>query len=159
MATTLAPTRSYGGRPPLDTIEGRGGGSGWIELLRANDDIEAHLISGRLEAAGIEISMVKDRSGPAWLFGGSNPWAPVTLLVRRFQLDDARFVLAEVAFEAPVTATVSKRLAGWRGPVTFWAAAVTLGALLTGVALARTEQALQNCDFPLICVDAPGGDR
>ena len=159
-STVTAPPRSFDGTlPPLEVTGDTGGGSGWVELIRASDDIEAHLIGGRLEAAGVEISMVKDRSGPAWLYGGSNPWAPVMLLVRRLQLDDARIVLAEVAFDAPPATDVSSRPRGWRGPVMFWAAALALGALLTGVALARTEQALRNCDLPLVCADASGAGR
>lgn len=162
MVTTLAPPRSFGGTepPPLDVDLGeRGGGSSWVELLRAHDDIEAHLIGGRLETAGVEVSMLKDRSGPAWLYGGSNPWAPVTLMVRKLQLDDARLVLAEVAYEAPSLSEVSETTGGWRRPVMFWAAALALGTLLTGVALARTEQALRNCDLPLVCADGTGGGR
>jgi len=160
MVTTLAPPRSFGGtEPPAQDASGRGGGSGWVELLCAHDDIEAHLIGGRLEAAGVEVSMLKDRSGPAWLFGGSNPWAPVTLMVRRLQLDDARIVLAEVAYEAPSRPEVAERPRGWRGPIMFWAAALALGALLTGVALARTEQSLGNCDLPLVCADGAGASR
>jgi hypothetical protein len=159
MATFTA-TRSFGDidLPPLD-LGGRGGDSGWVELLRAPDDIEAHLIGGRLETAGIEVSMLKDRSGPAWLFGGSNPWAPVTLLVRKLQLDDARIVLAEVAFEAPAIPVAAARPRGWRGPVAFWAAAIALGTLFTGLALARTEDALRNCDLPLVCSEGAGGER
>ena len=160
MATTLAPPRSFGGtEPPPTDAWGRGGGSSWVELIRAHDDIEAHLIGGRLEMAGVEVSMLKDRSGPAWLYGGSNPWAPVTLMVRRLQLEDARIVLAEVAYEAPSLKQVTERPRGWRGPVMFWAAALALGALMTGVALSRTEQALRNCDLPLVCADGSGAGR
>lgn len=88
--------------PPRDDGSRGGGGSGWVELVRATDDIDAHLLTGRLLAAGIESLTVKDRRAPgAWLSGGSNPWAPVAILVRRVQLDDARLVLAEISLGAP----------------------------------------------------------
>ena len=89
-------------RPPPPVSQERGGGDqSWVELLKASDDIEAHLLGGRLLEAGIEARNVKDRSGPAWMYGGSNPWAPVTILVRRAELEAARLVLAEISWSAP----------------------------------------------------------
>lgn len=156
IAATRPPGMSSGSLPPdLDAAEG-GGGSGWITLLTAANDIEAHLLGGRLAEAGIEVQVVKDRSAPgAWLYGGSNPWAPVVVMVRNLQLDDARIVLAEISFEAPAVAASS---AGpgrrdRRTSVLWWTLALGLGLLLTAIALGRTEAALHRCELPLLCSD------
>ena len=86
--------------PPPTTLDRSGGGSDWVILMRAANDIDAHLLCGRLKHAGVEYRGVKDRYAPgAWLIGGSNPWAPVVVYVKRFQLEDARIVLAEIAYE------------------------------------------------------------
>lgn len=148
-----------GSLPPVPE-GGRGGGSGWVRLVTAANDIEAHLLAGRLDEAGVATHVLKDRSAPgAWLYGGANPWAPVAVLVRRPQLEDARFVLAEISFGAP--AAVPPALLernGWRAPVLWWSLALGLGLLMTGAALARTADVLQRCDLPLICGDAVAGD-
>ncbi|MDQ4095101.1 MAG: DUF2007 domain-containing protein, partial [Actinomycetota bacterium] len=98
-----APVRGVGGVDPgVPDVDSGGGGAGWVELLTARDDIEAHLLAGRLAEAGVETRTLKDRSGPgAWLHGGSDPWAPVTILVKRVQLEDARLVLAEISWAQP----------------------------------------------------------
>ena len=148
-----------GSLPPVLQDE-RGGDSGWVQLVTAANDIEAHLLAGRLDEAGVTTQVLKDRSAPgAWLYGGSNPWAPVAVLVRRLQLDDARLVLAEISFEAPAASrhTVLLTRGGWRTPLLWWSLALGLGVLLTGAALARTAEALQRCDLPLICGDAVAG--
>ena len=159
MATTVIsrPSGDIGSFPPPsdrgDT--GGGGGSGWVRLLTAANDIEAHLVSGRLLEAGVEVRVVKDRSAPgAWLYGGSNPWAPVTVMVRQRQLTDARLVMAEVSFEGPAAIRGAEPGAvGWRRPLVFWSFALGLGLLLTSVALARTADAIDRCDLPLLCGD------
>lgn len=150
-----------GSLPPMPPDE-RGGGSGWVQLVTAANDIEAHLLAGRLDEAGVATHVLKDRSAPgAWLYGGSNPWAPVAVLVQRLQLDDARLVLAEISFEAPPAAP--RGLLGhrsWRTPVLWWSLALSLGALFTGAALARTADVLQRCDLPLLCGENPAqGER
>lgn len=143
--------------PPPPVTAGRGGGdSRWVELIRARDDIDAHLLTGRLNEAGIETRTMKDRAAPgAWLYGGSNPWAPVMVLVRRFQLEDARLELAELSFTGPAAepsgeedATSSR----WSVPLVWWIVALVLGALLTGVALMKTTESNGRCELPLLCV-------
>ena len=160
MPPTLArpPASAFGGRPPEgDSDDGRGGGSGWVELVKAANDIEAHLVAGRVTAAGVEARVVKDRSAPgAWLYGGANPWAPAAILVRKIQLLDARIALAEASFEAPAAMEgaiddVAPR--GWKTPLLWWSLALGLGALMTGAALARTPAVLDRCDLPLVCGD------
>jgi hypothetical protein len=127
--------------PPPAVTEPRpsgGGGSGWIYLARARDDIDAHLLTGRLSQAGIETRTIVDRSAPgAWLHGGSNPWAPVNIFVRRHQLDDARLVLAEISFGAPPAGPPGVGAQRRRLPVLWWVTAVALGLVLTVVALGQ----------------------
>lgn len=141
----------YGHGAPTDAGEHvGGGGSGWVTLVRAANDIEAHLVTGRLTDAGVEATTVKDRStSGAWLHGGSDPWAPVLVLVRKLQLDDARLVLAEVAFEGPAMsgggALITASSKAWRRPATFWAIAIGLGLLFTALGLAQTAENMKRC--------------
>ena len=148
---------SGGGNPPPAGLEdgGGGGGSGWVTLLRAPNDIEAHLLIGRLGDAGVEGRIVRDKGAPsAWLYGASKPWAPVTVMVRLLQLDDARLVLAEVAYAAPDHEPAAAESRGdWRVPVVWWVSALALGALFTGAALASTATSMRTCAVPILCND------
>ena len=150
--------RAYGGNPPPPAaLEDRGGdgSNAWVELTVARDDIDAHLLSGRLLEEGIETRGVKDRAAPgAWLYGGSNPWAPVTIMVRRLELDAAQLVLVEMAFDAPAARPASalesapgegRRAAKW------WVTALALGIVLTALLLAEMGRAVGRCGVPLIC--------
>ena len=130
--------------PPADLADEPygGGGRDWVRLHRADNDIDAALLVGKLSDAAIETRTLKDRGAPgAWLYGGSNPWAPVEIFVRRFQLNDARIVLAEVSLnldsrpagEAPPAASEHR----WRIPAIWWATAVTLGIALTALTIAQ----------------------
>ncbi len=150
------PTTSDGGvpPPPVDSDGGGGGGgSGWVRLLRAPNDIEGHLLAGRLIEAGVETRIVREKGAPsAWLYGGSNPWAPVTVMVRQRQLEDARLVLAEVSFAAPDHVRDVAAAPGWRVPVVWWATAIALGVLVTGAALAQVADAMfSRCRVPIFC--------
>jgi hypothetical protein len=139
--------------PGIPDMDFGGGGAGWVELLKARDDIEAHLVTGRLSESGVETRTLKDRSGPAWLFGGHNPWAPVTILVRKVQLEDARIVLAEISFQQPAVDPEAPvpEAPGRSRAVAWWAIALALGLGFTTVALARTADSIRGCDIPIIC--------
>lgn len=159
MSLTVArpPLSDFGGTPPEAGFgESGGGGSAWVELVTASNDIEGHLVAGRVTAAGVEVRVVKDRSAPgAWLYGGANPWAPVTILVRKMELMEARIALAEASFEAPA-AEEATRVApqrDWKTPLVWWSLALGLGILMTGVALSRTAVVLGRCDVPLVCAE------
>jgi Putative prokaryotic signal transducing protein len=142
--------------PPPGVVDpGGGGGSPWVELVRARDDIDAHLLKGRLGEAGIETRFVKDRFAPgAWLYGGSNPWAPVTVLVRRLQLDEARLVLAEISFDAPPAEPAPRRGGSRRVPTLWWVTALGLGALLSIIVLLQTAQSMSICKALPFCSEA-----
>ncbi|HYN36342.1 MAG TPA: DUF2007 domain-containing protein [Actinomycetota bacterium] len=153
------PSHPSGVDPDPPVVERGGGGTGWVELTQAGDDIEAHLLSGRLAEAGVETRWLKDRSAPgAWLHGGSNPWAPVTIFVKKLQLDDARLVLAEISWTQPAIDPVAAHASGQadapptkRYAVAWWVTAIALGLLFTCIALARTSAVLRTCDLPLVC--------
>lgn len=143
--------------PTLPDIGETGGGSGWVKLTRARDDIDAHLLMGRLDAAGIESSGVRDISGPgAWMFGGANAGAPVTIMVKRLQYEDARLVLAEISLEGP---SVEPPVAAPSGrsrlvPVVWWALAIGIGLLFTALSLVRMATARPEgapCKIPVFC--------
>ena len=133
--------------PPASVFKG-GGGSGWVELIRARGDIDAHLLVGRLGEAGVETRTVKDRSEPwSWMHAGSNPWAPVSILVRKLQLDDARLVLAEISFDLPAAPerAIQPRESRWVRPLVWWSIALALGAIFTGIGLLQTVNSMDQC--------------
>lgn len=111
--------------PPPPDLE-TGGGYGWVQLFRARDDIDAHLVCGRLQQHGIETTTVKDHSSGAWLYGGSNPWAPVAVLVRKVQLEDARIVLAEISLTISDSRPAPRNS---RVPVIWWVTAIAVGVV------------------------------
>ena len=138
--------------PEVDDL-GTGGGSDWIPLVTAKNDIDAHLLEGRLLEAGIAVRAVKDRSGPTWLLGGSDPWAPVAIWVQRYQYEDSRIVLAEVSLAAPDAVREPDVARGWT-PIMWWAVAIALGIGFTGIGLARSAAYIDRCGFSTSC-DAP----
>jgi hypothetical protein len=145
--------------PALDRDRG-GGDDRWTRLFRAASDIEAHLLAGRLNGAGIETRAIKDRStAAAWLHNGSNPRAPVDLWVRNQSLDDARIVLAEIAFDQPArnSQTGDPCRRDWRTPVAWWASAVALALALTGIALLQTADHLEECRSSAGCEPSTSG--
>lgn len=140
--------------PPVEVDDHRGGGARWVELTKAADDIDAHLLIGRLQEAGIETRTVKDRSAPgAWLYGGSNPWAPVAILVRKFELDPARIVLAELAYESPAVEPQrpSTRTGSRRAALLWWVTAIVLGVTFTALIVAQAARATPGCQLPILC--------
>lgn len=141
--------------PPIDSVRDPhgGGGGDWVTLFRARNDIDAALLVGRLEEAGVESRSIKDRDAPgAWLFGGSNPWAPVLVYVRRFQLTDARFVLAQVSFYSGEVRQPEHRPPDRdRVPLIWWATAVSLGVLLSALAVHQVADHKAFCQIPTLC--------
>lgn len=140
--------------PPSAQDDRSGGGSRWTELMKAANDIDAHLLVGRLMEEGIESRTVKDRSQPgAWLYGGANPWAPVTILVRAIDLESARIVLAEVAFEGPAVEPERppSPAARRRAATLWWVTALILGLVFTALIVGQAARATSGCQLPILC--------
>ena len=128
-----------------------------MHLIKARHDIDAHLLEGRLQEVGIEARKVKDRAAPgAWLYGGSNPWAPVSILVRRLQLEDARLVLAEISFDGPDAVEVHSETDARRVPfpVLWWATALALGVVFVLLTLGQIARANMVCQLPSLCEES-----
>ena len=144
--------------PRIDEMLGGSGGSGWVVLIKARHDIDAHLLTGRLAEAGIDTRTMPDIGAPgAWMYGGSNPWAPVSVLVKKLDLDDAKLVLAEISYEGPtadqLAAQVTERHAAF--PVVWWVTAVLLGAALSVLVVSQvTRWTDMGCQLPALC-EAP----
>ncbi|MEO8324113.1 MAG: hypothetical protein ABI571_08270 [Actinomycetota bacterium] len=133
-----------------------GSDDGWVTLASARGDIDANLMAGRLNLAGVETDIIREFGNSAWLYGGSNPWAPVTIRVKRLQLDDAQTVLAEISFEAPAVEPERNFHPGSRRrslPVAWLLAAVVLGVLLTVLSLTgmASQDSGNRCEIPIIC--------
>ncbi len=141
--------------PPPPELRARGGDSGWKEIARTADDIETHLLVGIMTEAGIETRVVKDRSGNgAWLYGGSDPWAPSTIFVRSFEVEPARMVLVELAWDEPTAERASASHGNGDGrTVAWWVIALILGILFTGIGLVGTARMTGNCP-PIVCGEA-----
>ena len=144
--------------PPPDLNEhvgGGSGGSGWVVLVKARHDIDAHLLAGRLTEAGIESRTLKDVSAPgAWMYGGSNPWAPVSILVKRIDLDEAKLVLAEISYEGPSADELAAQAADRHDayPIVWWITALLLGAALSVLVLSQvTRWSETGCQLPALC--------
>ena len=88
--------------PPAPTDEG-GGGGGWAWLLTARGIIEAELVRGVLESAGVVPVALdgRDPSPGAWMFLSGNVNALVRVFVPLAQLDSAKLILLEAGFEQP----------------------------------------------------------
>lgn len=146
--------------PPLERRKGDpGGGSDWVELVIARDDIDAHLVSGLLTNAGIDSMHVHDVRAPVWLYGGADPHSPVRVMVRRLYLEDARIVLAEQALEAPAYGPKSSdpMPSPARRSVLWLTTAIALGAILVALIFVQLARPLIACQLPVLC-GAPAQD-
>ncbi|MGH2826398.1 MAG: hypothetical protein ACRDKF_05460 [Actinomycetota bacterium] len=140
--------------PPRPEDGPRGGGSDWVELFRAANDIEAALLLGKLADAAVETHSIKDFNAPGtWVYGGSNPWAAVMIYVRRFQLIDARIVLAEVSLEISDEPPVFQERGRRRIPRMWWATALALGVALSAIAVQQTADQRRFCQLPVLCAE------
>ena len=78
----------------------------WVVLLVAADDIDAQLVAGRLAEEDIPTFLDKDRTGYGdYLLGGSNPHAPVTVLVPEEHLAEALELVSGDEPSPPETGT------------------------------------------------------
>lgn len=85
--------------PPRGDVQG-GGGGGWAWLVTAVGIIEAQLIRGVVEEAGVTPVWLDtfDPSPGAWMFMSGDPNAPVPIFVPLAMLDAARIALMESGF-------------------------------------------------------------
>ena len=65
----------------------------WVELTKANGDIEAHLIAGGLQTEGIETRLEKHPG--VWRYGASDPFELISIYVHPAQLSKAETLLGE----------------------------------------------------------------
>jgi hypothetical protein len=122
-------------------------------LFRAANDIEAALLLGKLADAAIETHSIKDFNAPGtWVYGGSNPWAAVMIYVRRFQLIDAKIVLAEVSLTTPEEPSEPEERSR-RIPRMWWATALALGVALSAIAVQQAADQGRFCQLPILCAD------
>jgi hypothetical protein len=95
----MAPTRAGTLDPAPPKRHDGGGGGRWAWLLTAGGIVEAELVRGLLEQAGVPV--VLDRRDPspfAWMYLAGNVNAPVQLYVPAALLDSARLLLLEAGF-------------------------------------------------------------
>jgi hypothetical protein len=65
----------------------------WVELTKANGEIDAQLIAGGLASEGLETYLQKDPG--VWRYGASDPFALVSIYVRPDRLGQAQKLLEE----------------------------------------------------------------
>lgn len=120
----------------------------WIELTKANGEIDAQLIAGGLESEGIATHLEKDPG--VWRYGASDPFALVTIYVHRDRLVQARKLLNEAPSESYEFDEVEESEGGElpdpfirSRPLRWW-----LGALIAGgLVLAVVRSTLTNLLF------------
>lgn len=89
---------------PPTTPTGGGGGGRWSRVVTAADGIEAELIRGVLELAGVPVVLDRRDGSPfAWMYPGGNINAPVAVLVPSALLEPARLALLEASLLSPET--------------------------------------------------------
>ncbi len=113
-----------------------------MKLAVAGSAIEAHLIVGRLEEAGIETRMEPDRSGLGeYLHAGSNPHAAVHIFVPAHAVDAARQALEEEIEQDPSELDTEEEpevLADTgRGRAALWIAIITVLAVVMATLVAN----------------------
>jgi len=88
---------------PAPPQESPGGGDGrWAWLLTARDALEAEIVRGLLEGAGVPVALDwRDPSPFAWMHLSGNLFRPVPVYVPASLIDNARLQLLEMGLEAP----------------------------------------------------------
>ena len=87
---------------PPRAASGGGGGGRWAWLLTASDAVEAEIVRGLLENAGVPVALDwRDPSPFAWMHMSGNLHRPVPVYVPAALVDDARLHLMEMGLGAP----------------------------------------------------------
>jgi hypothetical protein len=87
---------------PAPPQEHAGGGGGrWAWLLTARDAVEAEIVRGLLETAGVPVALDwRDPSPFAWMHLSGNLFRPVPVYVPASLIDSARLQLLELGLES-----------------------------------------------------------
>jgi hypothetical protein len=88
---------------PAPPREDDGGGGGrWAWLLTARDAVEAEIVRGLLEGAGVPVALDwRDPSPFAWMHLSGNLFRPVPVYVPAGLIDNARLYLLDIGLDAP----------------------------------------------------------
>ena len=147
-------TRTGKPAPPDEVAPDDGGGGRWAWLLTAGGHVEAELVKGRLESAGVPV--VLDRRDPtpgAWMYlYGGNPRAPVQVFVPAGLLDAARLELLEAGLNAPSArpddpAPRAERRRHW----TWYLVASVTALAITWILLSLVFMSSATCTLRLFC--------
>ncbi|MGI8426556.1 MAG: hypothetical protein ACR2FO_05225 [Actinomycetota bacterium] len=126
--------------PPQPNDTGEGGGSDWVLLTTAANQVIALLIEGRLGEDGISCLLDGFNPSPgAWLKPFGDPLAPVKVYVHRHDLGSASLLLHEVGHAAPDSSD-----SGPRSVKTLWWATIVVVAALTMLLVADMMGAFQG---------------
>jgi hypothetical protein len=119
---------------------------GWVDLIVARNEPEAHLIAGILQDSGISARLDTGRyTMGAGMYGAHNPMEPVAIMVEVERVEEARAVLAETELAATESSPLPEeeeqdvamldapRLDSWRRIVKWVAAAIAIFFLLSYV--------------------------
>ena len=104
---------------PAPPHEHRGGGGGrWAWLFTASDAVEAEIVRGLLEGAGVPVALDwRDPSPFAWMHLSGNLFRPVPVYVPAGLIDNARLHLLDIGLESPEVPEGAERSGaapGWR---------------------------------------------
>jgi hypothetical protein len=139
-------SRSQVTDPPRMDVHG-GGGGGWAWLVTASGIIEAQLIRGVVEDAGVTPVWLDtfDPSPGAWMFMSGDPNAPVPIFVPLAMLDTARIALMESGFAPgdpddaePEPSERAARAPTWTG---WWRIGIALAVIAIIVVLIASGRA------------------
>jgi hypothetical protein len=107
----------------------------WALVFSARDDVEAHLVAGRLRDAGIEPLLRRSTSGIGdYLLAGANPRAPVDILVSEDDVVRARRELAGLDIHYDVPDPEGEPALSWfRLPTVRWAMAAVAAVIIWSI--------------------------
>lgn len=139
--------------PPRTTWDG--GGGGWAWLLTAGDTMEAEIVRGLLEAAGVPVALDwRDPSPFAWMYLSGNIHRPVPVYVPVSMLDAARLELLDSGLGLPETEEPPgppRRELRQRHPVLWLVVAVLTAAAVAWIVVVEVF-GFVPCALRLFCV-------
>jgi hypothetical protein len=102
MLTEMGASRT-GVLDPAPPQQNEGGGGGrWAWLFTASDAVEAEIVRGLLEGAGVPVALDwRDPSPFAWMHLSGNLHRPVPVYVPAGLIENARLHLLDIGLESP----------------------------------------------------------